>query len=192
MKPRVLLDVDGVLADFVGAFLAVVEQQLGRSHTAEDVHSFGIANSLNLSKDEFDRCAEIVGKPGFCRSLAVCPGAIEGVAQLRELAEVYIVTSPWNTNPTWTHDREQWLAEHFGIPSARVVHTSAKHLVRGDVLVDDKTETLRDWLRERDHGGIAVQWQTPHNRLDGWRGRATNDWALLATFVQQHAEAVRS
>ena len=60
MSPRVLLDVDGVLADFVSAFLHVVYMRLGRSFEPSDVTSFGIANSLGLTKDEFDRCAEVV------------------------------------------------------------------------------------------------------------------------------------
>lgn len=177
-KPTILLDVDGVLADFVSAFLDVVREQLGRSYQPEDVTSFGIANSLRLSKEDFDRCALIVGEPGFCAGLGIYPGAIEGVAHLRSIAEVYIVTSPWNSNPTWTHDREAWLERHFGIPHSRVIHTSAKHLVRGDFLIDDKTETLQRWsVANRD--GLAVQWATPHNRTDGWTGLVADTWSGL-------------
>lgn len=182
MRPRILLDVDGVLADFVTAFLAVVRFQLGRDHVPEDVTQFNLASSLGLSKLEFDQCAEIVSASGFCRTLSVYPGATDGVAALHRIADVYIVTSPWNSNRTWTYDREQWLAEHFGIPHSRVVHTSAKHLVRGDVLVDDKTETLHTWQAEHPTGR-AIQWTTPHNRADAWEGWATSSWVDLCRMV---------
>jgi 5'(3')-deoxyribonucleotidase len=189
VKPRVLLDVDGVLADFVGAFLGVVRDRLGREHTPEDIHSFGIANSLNLSKDEFDTCAEVVSQPGFGRTLAIYPGAQEGVAALQRIADVYIVTSPWNSNPTWTHDREWWLYENFHIPYNRVVHTSAKHLVRGDVLVDDKVDTVATWCEEHP-GCTGIVWDTPHNRREPWGWLRTNSWDRLIEEVRIFDEAV--
>ena len=182
MKPVVLLDCDGVLADFVGAFLGVVGAQLGRWHKPHEVTSFGIANSLDLSKEEFDLCAVEVEQPGFCAHLNAYPGARCGVSRLREIAEVYIVTSPWNSNPTWTHDREAWLDRHFAIPHSHVVHTGAKHIVSGDFLVDDKTETCAKWQAAHPNG-IAVQWQTPHNRRDAWTGRSTRSWDELCAWI---------
>lgn len=182
MRPRVLLDVDGVLAQFTRAFLGAVRAELGHDYDVDAVTTYSLIDCLGLSKAEFDRCAAHVNEPGFARTLDVYPGAVEGVAALHRVADVYIVTSPWNSNPTWTYDREAWLAEHFGIPHSRVVHTSAKHLVRGDVLVDDKTSTLVEWQAEHPTG-IAVQWVTPHNARDQWDGAATRDWPTLCQMI---------
>lgn len=182
-RPRILLDVDGVLADFVSAYLDIVERVTGRRYQPHDVTSFDIGESLGLARAESAACKRALGNsPCVARTLGIYPGAREGVRRLNEIADVYIVTSPWNSNPTWTHDREWWLHEHFRIPHSRIVHTSAKHLCRGDFLVDDRTETLRQWHVEHP-GGIAVQWRTPHNRLDGWNGISTCSWDELVALA---------
>jgi len=189
MKPRVLLDVDGVLADFVGGYLALLAEHTGIVATPEQITAFDIGASLGLTREQSARMKRAIGDAEhFARKLAVYPGAQEGVAALHKVAEVYIVTSPWNSNRTWTYDREQWLAEHFGIPHARVVH-SAKHLVRGDVLIDDKTETLRAWSVEHEFGK-PIQWVTPHNQRDEWDGWATNDWTKLCAMVEHWAHPI--
>jgi 5'(3')-deoxyribonucleotidase len=188
---RVLLDCDGVLADFVGGYLGLLEDQLGIKATPEQITHFDIGASLGLSKEHSAKMKRAVGScDGFARCLAVCPGAVFGVRAIEEVADVYIVTSPFGSNPTWAHDREHWLHANFGIKSNRVVHTSAKYLVRGDFLVDDKTDALPKWMDNNpDRRGHAVQWETPHNRLDGWLGVSTNNWAELLERVQRAERA---
>lgn len=183
-RKTILLDVDGVLADFVAGFLALLESELGIKATREQVAHFDIGASLGLSREHSSQVKRALGsRVGFARELDIYPGAVEGVRLLEPIADVYIVTSPWNSNPTWMHDREHWLEKHFGIPHSRVIHTSAKYRVSGDVLVDDKTDTLGKW---RDvQGGLPVQWETPHNRLDRWMGISTNNWFELRELVER-------
>jgi 5'(3')-deoxyribonucleotidase len=182
---RVLLDCDGVLADFIGGALEIVNVRFGASFTREDVKEFDFCKSLGLSASDAARIKRTIGgTKGMASSLNVYPGAIDGVLRLREVADVYIVTSPWNSNPTWTYEREAWLRRNFNIHHDRVIHTSAKHVCVGDVFVDDKTETCLRWS-EAHPSGIAVQWQTPHNRSDGWLGPSTNDWNYLIDLVKQ-------
>lgn len=186
MKPRVLLDCDGVLSAFVDGWLKLINAAWGTGYRVGDATDWDVLSALGI--DPLDRPAAkklIAVCPGFAAKLDVLPGAPAAVAQLREIAEVYIVTSPWNSNPTWTHDREMWLERHFGIPHARVIHTSAKHLIAGDVLVDDKTSTCEAW-RTAWPNGVAVQWSTPHNARDLWDGPSTSDWAHLIEIVEIH------
>lgn len=181
---RVLLDCDGVLADFVSAALDIVWEEFGLRFQPADVTEFDIMKSLGFGPDDSARFKRLVGgEEGLASTLAVYPGAREGVDRLRAIAEVYIVTSPFGSNPTWTHDREKWLKKHFDIGSKHIVHTSAKHLCVGDVFVDDKTEACVAWQAEHPNG-VAVQWATPHNRRDGWNGASTNDWAKLLRYVE--------
>lgn len=187
MTRRVLLDVDGVLADFVSAFLAMVARDTGIVATPADVTQFDIGASLGLSKEQHSQVKRSIGAwTGMARKLEVYPGAIDGVKALREVAEVYIVTSPWNSNPTWTHDREWWLYEHFGIKHSHVTHTSAKYLCRGDFLVDDKVSAVEKWQAEHP-GGVGVVWNTPHNQLESWAGARTNSWGELIAMVTRDA-----
>ena len=184
-RPTLLLDCDGVLADFVSAYLKIVEFQLGRSHTPAEVTRWDINASLGITGVDSSNVKRAIGNaPRLARNLAVYDGAKYGVSELLDLTDLYIVTSPWNSNPTWTHDREAWLFENFGIRSNRVIHTSAKHMVRGDILVDDKTETLVEW-RDAHPTGIPVMWSTPHNQGESWDGERTNSWDHLIRIVGQ-------
>lgn len=178
---RVLLDCDGVLADFIGPVLELVAEATGRTHAREDVTVFDFAASLMLTPGEkCDVTHAISNRAGWWSSLPVFAGAQNGVARLRNIAEVFVVTSPWNSCPTWLHEREAWLKKHFGIPHSHVLVGSAKHIVAGHMLIDDKTETLREWSRHNGHlGGVGVQWATPHNRVDEWAGLSTCDWDQL-------------
>ncbi len=192
---RVLLDCDGVLSDFIGSVCDLVRCHGGGNRTPAEVTEFDFCKSLNLDVDvarEVKR--EISTTPGWWSSLKVLPGALEGVAALREVADVYIVTSPWNSCRSWLCQRETWLKRHFDIPHARVIATSAKHLVSGDMLVDDKTETCVAWDLEQGAAWRmpdgssgetrAVQWQTPHNRRDAWSGHSTSSWAQLLEWCK--------
>jgi 5'-nucleotidase len=193
-RKTILLDVDGVLADFTGPVCALASQVTRRDLKPENVTRFDFAACLDLTPEEKREVVRAIVAPGFWRSLPVFDGAIDGVRRLREVANVYICTSPWNSCPTWLHEREAWLYEHFGIPHANVIATGAKYRVSGDMLVDDKTETLVLWDH---HQGCwwqnpdgtrgesrAVQWQTPHNRLDEWDGPSTRSWDQLLEWVR--------
>lgn len=184
-RPRVLLDCDGVLADFVGPALRAFNADQGTAFEPHHVTEYSIERSLGITKQQASRFYEL------CSALPIgeqpiLAGAVKGFTQLNSVADIYVVTSPWLGHATWAHERIDWLWRHFQVPYKRVVLTPAKHLCRGDILVDDKTETLVEWQRENPYG-VAVQWQTPHNRLDGWNGVSTCDWGELCALVSVKA-----
>jgi 5'(3')-deoxyribonucleotidase len=184
---RILLDCDGVLADFIGEALETIVAHGGPRHTPEDVTEFDFVKSLGLDLDLARRVKRTIStEPGWWYGLDPFPEARAGVDALRKIADVYVVTSPWNSHPTWLHEREEWLKKHFEIPHSHVVACSAKHIVHGDMIVDDKTSALVTWMEYRTHADHeAVQWITPHNRRDGWTGRSTQSWQQLATWIEE-------
>lgn len=180
-----LLDCDGVLADFMGAALPIINNLLDTKHRLGDVTVFNFAEALGLSAVDAAAVKRALGRSRrLAATLAVYPGAIAGVRALRRVAEVYIVTSSWDSNETWEFDRKGWLRRHFGIRHHEICFTAAKHICAGDFLVDDKTETLEKWQAEHPRG-VAVQWETLHNRLDTWSGPSTCDWAELVAMVDR-------
>jgi 5'(3')-deoxyribonucleotidase len=184
VKRRVLLDCDGVLADFVGGALKLINEALCTRFVHADVTEFDLATSLGLSASQGSQIKRLIGSaPRLAAGLAVLPGAVEGVMELRARAEVYIVTSSWDSNETWEYDRKAWLARWFDIPRSRIIFAHDKHVVCGDVLVDDKTSTLEAW-RAAHPGGVAVQWQNLHNRRDAWDGVSTSSWDELCGIVE--------
>src|SRR3990167_2542237 len=185
---RVLVDCDGVLADFISRVCETIEFHGGGKFMPDQVTEFNFAKALQLGPFLASAVKKTISnEPGWWSSLRPFPEAVDGVARLQEIAEVYVITAPWNSCKTWLHDREAWLKKHFGIPHSHVLVGSAKHLVSGDLFVDDKTDALHAW--NANQGGIAVQWQTPHNRLDALSGHSTRSWDELIGWGQWQAES---
>lgn len=181
---RILLDCDGVLADFAGGFLKLVNAKFGTELVPADIWTYDIAEALGWAPERAEAAYRLITDcPDFAAKLDVFPGAVDAVARLQLIAEVYVVTSPWHTQPTWCHDRTNWLWRNFRIPAHHVIHAASKHLICGDMLVDDKTSHCDAW-REAWPNGVAVQWSTPHNQRDLWDGPSTRDWDFLINLVR--------
>lgn len=189
-RPVVLVDIDGVCADFVSPVLRVVERVRGLAPGAlEHVHvtTWDMWDCLRCTPEEMARVNAAIDARGFCASLEPLPGAADGVRRLREFCDVYVVTSPWSSE-TWSYERARWCGDHLGVPRGSIVSTSAKHLVRGDVLVDDKTSTLEEWRRAWPGAGPLL-FRQPWNARDRWYGAAAASWDEVLDFVDWRTRA---
>src|ERR1039458_10062200 len=128
MKPTVLLDIDGVIADFAGAALELVHQLTGKHYKPEAVTTWEVFDSIPepQAKDEVYR---ILKAPGGCAGIPVYPEALAGIERLREIAQIVAVTSPFKGSPTWAHEREEWLSAHFGSAISYVISSGRKERV---------------------------------------------------------------
>ena len=186
-KLQIALDVDGVLADFSTGALRVVEEVTGKRFVPADITAWDFTKVLGLSASEASAVKKAIGgKRGFAAALAPYSHARQGVRRLRELGEVFCVTSPWDSNTWWCSERESWLALHFGID--RVHHASDKSTYEADVFVDDKSSHVRDWLSAWP-GRTAVFWRTPHNTSEAvpWGAHSTGSWDALYEIAREAA-----
>ena len=186
---RVLLDCDGVLADFLTPCLAIVNGLSGTKHELSHVTSWNVFDSLGVSPAVKSKTYKLMKEEGWCWRLPVMPGAKEAVADLMKISEVHCVTSPMN-GPHWEFERRQWLEHHFDID---VVHsTEHKFAVSGDLLVDDKTSHLEKWLRAHP-GGTVVRWDpgTRAHLHEEFAGVTTNDWNYLLAVVNKLTTVAR-
>lgn len=155
---KILLDVDGVLADFIELTFRVLRDLGGPSLTHAHVTRFEI---LSFMPEEFrDRMKAAWAAPGFCSSLPLIEGSAEGVQKLRELGDVVFVTSPMHT-PYWHWERHQWLKEHLSSDGRDIVFANRKGHVVGDVLIDDRLDNLLEWQKAHPQG-TPVLWSVPH------------------------------
>ena len=137
----ILLDQDGVLADFERGFrdawnLRYRDQMSALPPRARK--SFRLTDDYPLRLS--DAVRSIYEATGFYRDLPPMPGAREGVhALLEEGHDVRICTSPLTVWRNCVPEKYEWVERHLGADFLqRLIVTRDKTLVRGHVLVDDK------------------------------------------------------
>lgn len=181
-RPLVLLDCDEVLADFVGSVLSAAAEETGFEYRREEFHTWDIFDQIGGGPEVVSAIRRRVSEPGFCSQILPLPGAVEGFELLTEMADVYVVTTAWNS-PTWMAERERWLARHFRLHRDHVIFATHKYLVHGDFFVDDKPDNVRLWDAHRD--GVALLWDAGHNRLDG------DDLIRVVSWEELHERVLR-
>ncbi len=155
----ILTDVDGVLADFVGGICLELAAR-GHDKSPGDVEHWDLAESF--TPEELRASLEIMGQPGFCHSLEWYEGARKFVLELTGIGEVHAVTAPFRNGACWMHERMGWLSGAIANDRVHFVSGKYKHLVRGDVLIEDHPKNAHDWL-ESNPKGIAVLVDRPWN-----------------------------
>jgi 5'(3')-deoxyribonucleotidase len=148
MKKTVLLDCDGVIANFVqglhdGVASLGVELPDQSTYTEWDIFK-------NYTPHQLEAADLILDKTRFAENLPLYPGAQDFVKELRDRYDLLIVTSPYKRNQTWEFDRRAWLKRHFDIPPEDVIFAKKKHYIIGDILIDDSDENC--FLYEEKHG----------------------------------------
>jgi len=171
-RKRLLLDVDEVLVDFQKPAFGLLEKLCGRKLGPEDLDVWDMF-TLFTEEEKQTVIAEIE-KPGFCRALQPKDGAIQAVKDLRNLVDVYAVTSHF-TSPTWVHERDAQLMEEFGFKKREIVHTSAKYLISGDYFLDDNPSHIEAWRSEHPNG-IAMLWHIHNTRNLGFDDIRMKSW----------------
>ena len=190
-RPRIGVDTDGVLADMLTLLQAHYSTLFDVSLPALDNWEIG----EHIPKGREREFWETFGETNIHSALKPYRNTYDGLRNLIDVADVYIVTSPLSSCRTWASDRERWLHEYFGIPRSRVIHTSAKYTFAGDMLIDDKPQHVEEWAAEHQNG-IPVLWAQPYAKLehierDDLRARVirTDSWVEIAGLLRERMAA---
>jgi 5'-nucleotidase len=172
----ILLDMDDVLADFEGKFL----ERWRERHPDLPFIPRDQRNIFKLERqypaEHLDKVRAVIREPGFFLALDPIPGGLEAVREMvAQHHEVFFCTAPITDCPTCPTEKFQWIVKHLGQAFVRrIILTSDKTLVRGDLLVDDNPLITGVTVPEWEH----VVFDFPYNRhvqgkrrLVGW-----NDW----------------
>lgn len=174
----ILLDVDGVIADFLTPFIALGNKISGLSLQESDIKDWEVAD---IFPEQYRKqIVQEAKAQGFCSNILPYPRAIEAVKSLKILGDIYVVTSPWHSQ-TWVYERSEWLNKYFDFDRRKIIYTSSKYLVRGDILIDDKVDTVEKWI-ELNPSSIGFIWESPYSR--GYKSkdsriRYTNSWSFV-------------
>ena len=135
----ILIDQDGVLADFERGFHAAWNAK-GHEHPILPVHE----RRTFYIRDDYpthirQEVEAVYTAPGFFRELPPVEGAIEALSELMKLGhEVRICTSPLNQYRHCLPEKYEWIERHLGPDFvSRMIVTKDKTLIQGDILIDD-------------------------------------------------------
>lgn len=159
---RVLIDLDGVVADWDAEFDRLLDIHgdvaAGIPRTAERT-SWNI--KAGRTTEERRVIDAIFSESGFYARLQPIRGAVGAVRAMgRTGIDVRFCTTPWVPNPTCASDKSNWVLKYFGPRlAARVIQTGDKTLVRGDFLVDDRPEVTGEDVPSWEH----IVYTAPYN-----------------------------
>lgn len=163
MKKRILVDMDGVLADVYSSFIDLHEKESGQRLSVIDIAGL-------LEAEAFPNQIKWVTTPGFFRNVPLMPGSREGLKRLNDGFEV-IVVSLATEFPHSLTDKQLWLHEHFPFISwQQIVFCGSKNIILADIMIDDHLKNLDNF------SGDTFMFTQPHNMMVNSRHRRVNSW----------------
>lgn len=167
MKP-ILVDVDGVCADFCGTVCDFINTKNGTSFTNNDIDD---DIRISLKKYWDNDVDKFVKSDGFSQMLPVLSGAKELIETCKSITNVIFLTSPYYGSKTWVYDRIKWLEKHFNATRDDVIFARNKKYVNGLLLIDDLPRNCQEWCEYNSKSSILID--APWNKKDHVDGLIT-------------------
>lgn len=135
------MDIDGVLADQVGAALKRIEKEYGQRYSQNEVDCWNWSFS---GRELWLEVAKLLHDPEYVLSVPVMEGSQAAIQQL-SMHDVCVVTA---RRPETEGATKQWLSTYF--PCLTVYHharTGSKHTIASDVLIDDFDMNILEFVK---------------------------------------------
>lgn len=183
MKPKVLLDVDGILTDF-HATVANIATRAGFPITADQMTEWDMSISLNAAgapNNIVSACLLAMASEGFNKELEPSLEAVKNLPKLELVADVVFVTAPNVGCATWTDERIFWMKNFFDVNPSRILFANEKQHIMGDVFVDDNPANTSVWAKHNP-SGLSILWDAPYNRNAEIKHRVKS-WKELVELI---------
>ncbi|PIB30880.1 5'(3')-deoxyribonucleotidase [Maribacter sp. 4U21] len=163
----VFVDMDEVLADTYGAHIEIYNAEFNGSLTSEKCSGTEVWKMVPEAHQESVR--KHAARRGFFRDLKVIEQSQEVLLRISEIHDVYIASAAMQF-PNSLEEKSDWLDEYFPfIPWQNRILCGHKHVLKGDVLIDDRSYNLKNF------DGRGILFTSPHNvntegfeRADSW------------------------
>jgi 5'(3')-deoxyribonucleotidase len=151
-----LVDMDGVICDLLPSWLHEYGNLSGEWLHLDDIVEYGherYVSNTELFWEALEMALEVASP-------------MVGSGQFNTLCDnynTYIVTYAHSAAPGAHRIKLEWLARYFpDFPQDRVIFTKHKHLVRGDILIEDSQDNIQAWLGT-EAAGRAFVVKAPYN-----------------------------
>jgi 5'(3')-deoxyribonucleotidase len=174
-KTRILIDLDGVIRDFVGSLIRVYNR-LHPEHQVKPVNSRQLEDFFPIGPGIY-RFME----PGLIEEIMQeakpYPGAVEALNCWKNEYEIVVVTAQPDIIKASTYI---WIGK-YNLPTNEVHMTYEKSKVAGVALLDDFTDNLQEFA---DDGRLAVCLDQPWNQQ--WQGKRVKTVDEFFRLIQKY------
>ncbi len=165
---RILIDMDNVLADFNKAVVAAFDGYGFKRSPQKFMAAYDVTEWYEYEASEMKILFnDLMHSDGFWAGLDIMPGAVEGLAALLENNhELCVVSTLWWSSPCCAIEKWQWISANLKDlidPLAEVIFAASKFLIEGDILIDDSTTHISQWLKLPNHK--AIVFDCPYNQV---------------------------
>lgn len=151
-KKTLLLDIDDVFC-FSG-FLGAVNEFLGTDYEIDDFTDYYIDEAV-IPKEKFEEFNQFLKGRNHYENAFILPGAVETIKELSEAYDVYPCSSC--INPFDIEGSGKMFLDKYNLLQAKLpfidpnhyILTSAKHMFRADVQIDDRLSNLDESIAVR-------------------------------------------
>ena len=157
-RSRVLIDVDGVMADLVGVLAPMVDRKPS--------DFTGYSFDKMLGRYELGLLENAMAEEGFAAKLPWYPEArtwVSAMCEAKDIELLAVTAASPRRSRTWEYDRRLWLSDYFAPSDVLFVPAQHKCLIEGDFLIEDNLATVRQWI-ERHPDGTAYLVDRSWNR----------------------------
>jgi 5'(3')-deoxyribonucleotidase len=170
----IFLDMDGVLADFVGSSCRIH----GRDIDTADCWDY--FQNWNMSENDFWQPINEAGR-GFWADLEPFPWMQELVSLVKDVEPNFQVLTKPSNHPECTAGKMDWLHRHFGKRFRNYIFAPNKNLLasRGRLLIDDSDSNVSGFI---EYGGAAYLLPQPWNSRSGM---TTDDFTPLVVEIER-------
>ncbi|MBO9620425.1 MAG: 5'(3')-deoxyribonucleotidase [Niabella sp.] len=171
---RLIVDMDGVLADVYSQFKKYETEEFGSVQPDRDLRG-------KTEREAYKNVRVYVNSPGFFLNAPVMAGSIAVMEELNKAYELFIVSSAMEF-PLSLYEKYQWLQQHFSFLSwQQIVLCGSKQVITGDIMLDDHFKNL-DHFR-----GKTILFSQPHNMLkEPGSHIRVNDWQEVGQLLLQN------
>lgn len=162
---RLLIDMDGVMADIYKQFIAHESKVTGITQSMSDLAG-------KPEHEAFKNHDAYVHSENFFYSAPPIADSIDTVKKLNEVYDVFIVSAATQFPRSLT-EKMNWLTLHFPfLHWKQIVLCGTKEIIKGDIMIDDHFKNLDPFK------GQTILFTQPHNinqtagkhtRVDNWK-----------------------
>lgn len=171
MKKRVLVDMDGVLADIYAQFLKFEFDDLKINQPLSALIG-------KFERDAFQNHDKYIHSEDFFYGAKPMPNSIEVLEKINLTHDLYIVSAAVEF-PLSLLEKVKWLNKYFPFISwKQIILCGSKEPITGDVMIDDHFRNLDPFQ------GQTILFNQPHNLTrDSGRHQRVNDWEEIEALL---------